>query len=112
MKIALSGEERAIVALYLSSFTEHYITNKNKQAAKHFNKTRNRVLLNSDAVDLKKDEWSFILRALLEGKRLIVQNMPDVDKLEDENEKKTTKDSMEHAMTSISTTVKKIQESI
>lgn len=112
MKIALSGEEKAIVALYLGSFIEHYKSVKNKRAAKLFNNVRYKFLLNSDKVDIKRGDWSFIVRTLLEGKRLITTNLPDVDKIENEKERDDTKKSMEYALGNISSTVKKIQESI
>ncbi|NJO65475.1 MAG: hypothetical protein HC836_47500 [Richelia sp. RM2_1_2] len=54
MKIELSGEEKAIIAVYLQSFEAHYRNEKNSKTARKFSRVRNKFLLNSEKVDLKK----------------------------------------------------------
>lgn len=112
MKIELSGNEKAIILVYLNSFQQHYKKVKNKHVAKAFDKVKSKFMINSDKIDVKRGDWSFIVRALLEGKRLILTNMPDVDNIENEEERKETKESMNHAVESINSALKKIQKGI
>lgn len=112
MKIELSGEEKAVIAVYLNSFEIHYKDEKKKHVSKQFRKAKERFLANSDKVDAKVGDWAFIINSLKEGKRLIDKNLPEVDKMVDAKEKYETTVSMMEALSNIDSALNKIQEKL